>query len=76
LPRKSGFDVLAEMKSNPHLRHMTVVVFSTSNFLYDREESMELGADHYLHKNGEFEALLNVARSICEKLTANGSSGR
>ena len=70
LPQKSGFDVLADMKSNPHLRDITVVVFSTSTFPYDREKSMELGADEYLTKDGEFESLVNVAKSVCQKITA------
>ena len=69
LPRKSGFDVLAEMKSNPRLRDITVVVFSTSTFPYDRERSLALGAVDYLHKNGDFETFVNVAKSVCEKLT-------
>ena len=70
LPQKSGFDLLAEMKSNPHLRDITVVVFSTSTLPYDREKSMELGADEYLTKDGDFESFVNVAKSVCQKITA------
>jgi len=70
LPRKSGFDVLAEMKSNPRLRDIRVVVFSTSTFPYDRERSLALGATDYLDKNGDFETFVNVAKSVCEKLAA------
>lgn len=47
MPRKSGFDVLAETKRNPRLRDINVVVFSTSTLPYDREKSLELGADDY-----------------------------
>jgi len=74
LPGKSGFDVLAEMKSNPRLRDITVVVFSTSTLPYDRERSLALGAVDYLHKNGDFETFVNIAKSVCQRLTANGSS--
>ena len=70
LPQKSGFDVLADMKSNPHLRDITVVVFSTSTLPYDREKSMELGADEYLTKDGDFESFVNVAKSVCQRITA------
>ena len=59
------------MKSNPHLRDITVVVFSTSTFPYYREKSMELGADEYLHKDGGFETFVNAAKLVCEKLTAD-----
>ena len=70
LPRKSGFDVLADMKSDPHLRDITVVVLSTSSLPYDREKSMELGADEYLTKDGEFESFVNAAKSVCQRITA------
>ena len=70
LPQKSGFDVLADMKSNPHLRDITVLVFSTSTLPYDREKSMELGADEYLTKDGDFESFVNVAKSVCQRITA------
>ena len=70
LPQKSGFDVLADMKSNPHLRDITVVVFSTSTLPSDREKSMELGADEYLTKDGEWESFVNVAKLVCQRITA------
>ena len=69
LPQKSGFELLADMKSNPHLRDITVVVFSTSTLPYDREKSMELGADEYLSKDGEFKSFVNVAKSVCQRIT-------
>ena len=70
LPQKSGFDVLGDMKSNPHLRDITVVVFSASTLPYDREKSMELGADEYLSKDGEFKSFVNVAKSVCQRITS------
>jgi len=45
-------------------------VFSTSTFPYDREKSMELGADEYLTKDGNFESFVNVAKSVCQRITA------
>ena len=68
LPRKSGFDVLAEMKSDPRLREIKVVVFSTSTLPYDREKSLELGADDYLNKEGDFDSFIKVAESVCQRL--------
>ena len=70
LPQKSGFDVLADMKGNPHLRDITVVVFSASTLPSDREKSMELGADEYIPKDAEFQSFVNVAKSVCQKITA------
>jgi CheY-like chemotaxis protein len=69
LPRNSGFDVLAEMRGNPRLRDIKVIVFSTSTLPYDRERSLQLGADDYLSKDGQFEAFVTVAKSVCQTLT-------
>lgn len=70
LPRKSGFDVLSEMKAVPQLRDISVVVFSSSMLPHDRERSIECGANDYLEKNGEFEAFVAVAKLVCEKMIA------
>lgn len=50
LPRKDGRAVLAEMKSNPGLRRIPVVIFSTSQAAKDIERSYELGANSYVSK--------------------------
>jgi CheY-like chemotaxis protein len=71
LPRKSGFDVLAEVKSNPLLRDITVVVFSTSTLQCNRERSLQLGADYYLDKN-DFDSFIKVAELVCQRMTAEG----
>ena len=70
MPRKSGFDVLAETKGNPRLRDITVIVFSTSTMPYDREKSLELGADDYLRRDGDFESFVRAAEWVCRRLTA------
>jgi two-component system, chemotaxis family, response regulator Rcp1 len=50
LPRKDGRSVLADMKSNPALRRIPVVIFSTSQAAKDIERSYELGANTYVSK--------------------------
>ena len=50
LPRKDGRAVLADMKSNPALRRIPVVIFSTSQAAKDIERSYELGANSYVSK--------------------------
>jgi chemotaxis family two-component system response regulator Rcp1 len=75
LPRKCGLDVLSEIKSNPKLRAIKVVVFSASPFPDDREKSLKLGADCYLPKDGRFEAFVMVAKLVCQKLTAEQGTG-
>lgn len=50
LPRKNGRSVLAEVKSDPALRRIPVVIFSTSQATKDIERSYELGANSYVNK--------------------------
>jgi two-component system, chemotaxis family, response regulator Rcp1 len=50
LPRKDGVSVLADMKSNPVLRRIPVVIFSTSQAPKDVERCYELGANSYVTK--------------------------
>lgn len=68
LPRKSGLDVLADIRTNPLTRDLPVVVFSTSSRPYDRERALQLGADKYFTKEVELEAFITSVRSICELL--------
>lgn len=50
LPRKGGRSVLAEVKTDPSLRRIPVVIFSTSQAAKDIERSYELGANSYVSK--------------------------
>lgn len=50
LPRKDGRSVLADIKSDPKLRMIPVVIFSTSRSRRDIARSYELGANCYVSK--------------------------
>jgi CheY-like chemotaxis protein len=50
LPRKDGRAVLADMKSDPTLCRIPVVIFSTSQAARDIDRSYELGANSYVSK--------------------------
>ncbi len=50
LPVVSGFDVLQWMRTQPGLRHLPVVVFSSSARAEDRLKADELGASDYVPK--------------------------
>ena len=66
MPRKNGFECLTEIKENPKLKDLVVVVFSTSfpqNMIY--EENMinlllKIGAHDYIRKSGDFDLLKQV----------------
>ncbi len=50
LPRKDGRSVLAEAKSDPTLRRIPVVIFSTSQAPLDIERCYDLNANSYVSK--------------------------
>jgi CheY-like chemotaxis protein len=50
LPRKDGREVLAEIKQDPQLMHIPVVVMSTSDAMRDVAQAYELHANCYLQK--------------------------
>ena len=64
LPGKDGRSVLAEMKADPGLRSIPVVVFSTSHARQDIERSYELGANCYVSKPGNLADFMAAVSSI------------
>jgi len=50
LPRKNGFEVLKELKSNPRLANIPVIVLTNVGGIQDIERALSLGAYTYLEK--------------------------
>lgn len=66
LPRKSGREVLAEVKSDPELARIPVVVLTTSKADEDVAKAYEYHANCYITKPVDFEEFNTVVRSIEE----------
>ena len=64
LPRKSGLEVLAWLRGEPHLRLTPVVVLSSSAETTDIEKAYALGVNSYLVKPVNFGDLLEMVKSI------------
>jgi CheY-like chemotaxis protein len=64
MPRKNGFEVLAEMKADPALRSIPVVMFSSSERQEDITRSYEVGAASYVPKPSDFQGLLEFAETF------------
>ena len=64
LPRKNGREVLAEIKADPDLRQIPVVVMTTSKSEQDIERAYELNANCYITKPIELDDFLAVVHSI------------
>ncbi len=64
LPRKDGREVLAEIKSDPDLKVIPVVVLTTSNADKDLFQAYESHANCYITKPVDFQQFLIVIKSI------------
>jgi CheY-like chemotaxis protein len=64
LPRKSGQEVLQELKTDPELMNIPVVVLTTSKAEEDVAKSYGLHANCYITKPVDFEKFVQVVRSI------------
>ena len=66
LPRKDGREVLQEIKDDPELRTIPVVVLTTSEAEEDILRSYELHANAYVTKPVDFDRFIAVVRQIDE----------
>ena len=64
MPRKDGRQVLREIKSDPRLRSIPVVVLTTSKTEEDVLRAYELGANSYITKPVTFEGLVDIVRGL------------
>ncbi|MPZ81584.1 MAG: response regulator [Actinophytocola sp.] len=64
LPRRDGREVLAELKEDPELRLIPVVVLTTSEAEEDIVRSYSLHANAYVSKPVDFDRFIEVVRHI------------
>ncbi len=64
LPRKDGREVLSELKAEPKLRRIPVVVLTTSRAEQDVLHVYDLNANCYITKPVDFKQFIDVVRSI------------
>lgn len=64
LPRKDGRQVLAEIKTDPSLKTIPVVILTTSQAEQDVLQSYQLQANCYITKPVDLEQFITVVRSI------------
>jgi chemotaxis family two-component system response regulator Rcp1 len=71
LPRRTGLEVLSELRGQEDLRSLAVVVFTSSSLAVDRRKSMALGAQEYITKPASFDGFVAAVKTACMHM-ANG----
>jgi two-component system response regulator len=64
MPKKDGREALREIKADPRLRNIRVVILTTSKAEEDILRSYDLSASSYITKPVTFEALLDVVKTL------------
>ncbi|WP_049721131.1 response regulator [Gilvimarinus polysaccharolyticus] len=64
MPKKDGREALAEIKGDPALRRIPVVILTTSKAEEDMIKGYDLGAASYISKPVTFDALVDLMRTL------------
>jgi CheY-like chemotaxis protein len=64
MPKKDGRETLREIKADPHLRRIPVVVLTTSRAECDVYRSYDLGANTYIAKPVTFDSMVEVMKVL------------
>jgi CheY-like chemotaxis protein len=66
MPRKDGREALREIKSDPELAGIPIVIFTTSKAEEDIYRSYQLGVNSFITKPVTFENLIQVMKTLGE----------
>ena len=64
MPKKNGFEVLNEIKADPNLKHIPVVMLTTSDSEADIVKSYARGACSFITKPMDFDKFRDVIRQF------------
>lgn len=64
MPRKDGREALREIKSDPELRRIPVVVLTTSKAEEDIYRTYDLGVNSFITKPVTFDGLVQIMRTL------------
>jgi len=65
LPKRTGFELLEEMRKDGLVESIPVVVFSSSSLNSDKARCLALGAKGYFTKPSTFDELIHTVQSVC-----------
>ncbi len=64
MPRKDGREALREIKNDPVLRDIPIVILTTSRAEEDVARTYHLGANSYITKPARFSSLVSVMKTL------------
>ena len=67
MPRVNGFDALEQLRTEPLIKELPVVVLSTSSEEPDRQRALQLGANGFLTKPPTLDQILSLFGTLVEE---------
>lgn len=64
MPRKDGREALREIKDDPELRRIPIIILTTSKAEEDVFRTYDLGANSFITKPVDFASMVNIMREI------------
>jgi two-component system, response regulator len=66
MPRVGGIEVLRRMREDKQLKHVVVMILTSSDEEKDKAEGLRLGVDLYVRKPADFEDYVGIAKRVAE----------
>lgn len=65
MPKMDGRQVIQEIKANPELSNIPIIVFSTSSYKKDISASYQLGCSSFITKPANAHEFMDTMKGIC-----------
>ncbi len=62
----NSYECLAEIKKNSKLKHIPVIIYSTSKIDSEKQRSIQMRAKHFFTKPNDFTVLINELSKILQ----------
>lgn len=70
MPKKDGRKALIEIQSESSLRHIPIVILTTSKEVRDMDSAMKAGAKSFITKPATFDGWVRIMRALAEEWLA------
>ena len=73
MPRKNGFEVCAEVRADPRLQHLPILMLSAKGREAEMNKGLALGADAYITKPFSTHELVDQVNCLLDARCAEGT---
>ncbi len=70
MPRMDGNTCLSHLKKNERLKHIPVVIYTTSSSQKSKGETLKIGADFFLTKPNSYKAIREQLQKVVDSLSS------